>query len=190
MEIMVTGTEMPWHFGACHHNFHRNFLGAAMFREMRRNEQLLSEAETVKILTTHTSGVLGVSGDDGYPYTVPLSYVYKDNRLLFHCARSGHKLDGIARNDKVTFCVIDKDEVIQRTFTTHFRSVIVFGRARILTESSERQAALECLVEKYSPDFIQEGREAIKRNWNQVCLLEVDIEHMTGKEAIELVKIR
>ncbi len=158
-----------------------------MFREMRRKKQLLSEAETVKILKTHTSGVLGVTGDDDYPYTVPLSYVYKDRKLFFHCAKSGHKLDGITRNDKVTFCVIDKDEVVQRAFTTHFRSVIVFGRARILTEDSERQAALECLVEKYSPDFVQAGQEEIKRNWEKVCLVEVNIEHMTGKEAIELV---
>lgn len=158
-----------------------------MFREMRRKKQLLSVVETVKILETHTSGVLAVSGDDDYPYTVPLSYTYKDNRLFFHCAKSGHKLDGIARNDKVTFCVIDKDEVVQRTFTTHFRSVVVFGRARILIEDSERRAALECLVEKYSPEFVREGQGEIKREWNNVCLVEVRIEHMTGKEAIELV---
>jgi uncharacterized protein len=158
-----------------------------MFREMRRNKQILSEVEMIKILKTHTSGVLGVSGDDDYPYTVPLSYVYKDDNLFFHCAKLGHKLDGIARNDKVTFCVIDKDEVIQRTFTTHFRSVVVFGRARILTEDNERQAALEYLVEKYSPDFMHEGREEIQRGWNRVCLVEVKIEYMTGKEALELV---
>ncbi len=158
-----------------------------MFREMRRKRQILAEGETVKILETHTSGVLAVSGDDNYPYAEPLSYAYKDNRLFFHCAKSGHKLDGIARNDKVTFCVIDRDEVIQRTFTTHFRSVIVFGRARILTEDSERQAALECLVEKYSPEFVREGQREIKRDWNKVCLVEVHIDHMTGKEAKELL---
>jgi len=159
-----------------------------MFREMRRKKQLLSETETVEILKRHTSGVLGVSGDDGYPYTVPLSYAYQDGKLVFHCAKSGHKMDGIARNDKVSFCVIDKDEVIQETFTTHFRSVIVFGRARILTEDSEKQAALACLVEKYSPDFVIEGQKEIERNWNRVCLVEVKIEYMAGKEAIELVQ--
>jgi uncharacterized protein len=161
-----------------------------MFREMRRKKQSLSEADTIKILEARTSGVLGVSGDDGYPYTVPLSYAYRDNKLFFHCAKSGHKLDGIAGNDKVTFCVIDKDDVIQKTFTTHFRSVIVFGRARILAEDSEKQAALEYLIEKYSPDFVQEGQGEIKRDWDRVCLVELNIEHMTGKEAIELVNER
>jgi nitroimidazol reductase NimA-like FMN-containing flavoprotein (pyridoxamine 5'-phosphate oxidase superfamily) len=159
-----------------------------MFREMRRKKQLLPEAESLEILKKHTSGVLGVSGDNGYPYTVPLSYTYQDHKLYFHCAKTGHKLDGIKHNDKVTFCVIDQDEVKQATFTTHFRSVIVFGRAKILTEYGEKRAALESLVEKYSPAYIAEGQQEIERDWNEVCLVEVSIEHLTGKAAIELFK--
>jgi nitroimidazol reductase NimA-like FMN-containing flavoprotein (pyridoxamine 5'-phosphate oxidase superfamily) len=159
-----------------------------MFREMRRKKQLLSNVETIEILKACTSGVLGVTGDDDYPYTVPLSYVYKDRKLFFHCANEGHKIDGIKKNDKVTFCVIEKDEVIQSKFTTHFRSVIVFGRARILTEDCERQYALESLVEKYSPDYIEEGKREIEGDWNRVCVVEVKIEHMTGKAAKEIVK--
>jgi uncharacterized protein len=159
-----------------------------MFREMRRKKQLLSEAETIEILKSCTSGVLAVTGDNDYPYAVPVSYVYKDNKLFFHCAKAGHKIDGIERNDKVTFCVIDQDDVKQKTFTTHFRSVIVFGRAKILTEDSERHAVLESLVEKYSPDYVKEGQQEIERDWNRVCLVEVTIEHITGKAAIEIFK--
>jgi nitroimidazol reductase NimA-like FMN-containing flavoprotein (pyridoxamine 5'-phosphate oxidase superfamily) len=162
----------------------------AMFREMRRKKQQLSEEETIEILKFHTAGVLGVTGDDGYPYTVPLSYVFKDGKLFFHCAREGHKLDGIQRNDKVSFCVIDADEVVQKTFTTHFRSVIVFGRARILTDDHERRSALTDLVEKFSPEFNAEGQKEIESGWKRVCVVEVRIEHMTGKEAIELVNQR
>lgn len=161
-----------------------------MFREMRRKKQLLSEAETIEILKSCTSGVLAVSGDDDYPYAVPLSYVYKDGRLFFHLAREGHKMDGINRNDKVSFCVIEKDEVIQKTFTTHFRSAIVFGRAHILTEDDEKRYALECLLEKYSPDYLAEGQQEIAHSWNRVCMAEIKIEHMTGKAAIEIVNSR
>jgi uncharacterized protein len=161
--------------------------GMRMFREMRRKKQLLSEAETIKILINHTSGVLGVTGDNGYPYTVPLSYVYKDNKLFFHCAKEGHKIDGIQRNDKVSFCVIDKDKIIPEKFTTHFRSVILFGRARILVEDSERRFVLESINEKYSPDFLDEGLKEIEKDWDRVCVVEINIEHMTGKAAIEIV---
>ncbi len=159
-----------------------------MFREMRRIEQLLPQEETIAILKKGSSGVLGVSGDDDYPYTVPISYVYREGKLFFHGAPSGHKIDGIQRNNKVSFCVIDQDEVIQKTFTTHFRSAIVFGRARILTDDQERRMAMEYLVEKYSPDYIKEGQLAIERGWEKVCLVEIAIEHMTGKVAINIIR--
>lgn len=158
-----------------------------MFRDMRRKKQLLSEEKTIEILKLCTSGVLGVIGDDDYPYTVPVSYAFKDGKLYIHSAKQGHKIDSIKRNDKVTFCVIEKDEVIQETFTTHFRSVSIFGRARILSDDYDRRYALESLVEKYSPAYIKEGQQEIEREWDRVCLIEVKIEHMTGKAAIEIV---
>ena len=158
-----------------------------MFREMRRSKQLLSEAETIEILKSCTSGVLAVTGDNDYPYAVPLSYAYKDGKLFFHFAKAGHKIDGIVKNNKVSFCVIKTDDVIQKTFTTHFRSVIVFGKARILTEDSEKKYALECLVEKYSPDYIAESQSEIEREWKLVSVAEIQIEHMTGKAAIEII---
>ena len=158
-----------------------------MFREMRRKKQLLSKAETIEILQSCTSGVLAVAGDNDYPYAVPLSFAYKDGKLFFHFAKAGHKIDSIVKNNKVSFCVIKTDNVIQKTFTTHFRSAIVFGKARILMEDSEKKYALECLVEKYSPDYITEGQSEIERAWNRVCVGEVNIEHMTGKAAIEII---
>jgi nitroimidazol reductase NimA-like FMN-containing flavoprotein (pyridoxamine 5'-phosphate oxidase superfamily) len=158
-----------------------------MFREMRRKKQLLSEAETIEILQSCTSGVLAVAGDDDYPYAVPLSFSYKDGKLFFHFAKEGHKLDSIAKNNKVSFCVIQADQVIPNAFATRYRSAIVFGRARILTEDGEKKYALECLLEKYSPDYINEGQAEIEREWNRVCAAEVKIEHMTGKAAIETI---
>jgi len=158
-----------------------------MFRKMRRKKQLLSEAETIEILRSCTAGVLALTGDNDYPYAVPLSYAYKDGKLFFHFAKEGHKIDGIEKNNKVSFCVIKTDDVMQKTFTTHFRSVIVFGRARILTEDSEKKHALECLVEKYSPDYITEGQTEIERDWKRVNAAELEIEHMTGKAAIEII---
>ncbi|PKN84001.1 MAG: 5-nitroimidazole antibiotic resistance protein [Chloroflexi bacterium HGW-Chloroflexi-4] len=157
-----------------------------MFRPLRRKNQALSEEEAIEILRSCTSGVLAVAGDEDYPYAVPLSYVYEYGKLYFHCAAEGHKIDGINRNDKVSFCVIKADYVKQETFTTHYKSVIVFGKARILKEESEKRHALESLVKKYSPDFIPEGQIEIEHDLKIVCLVEIAIEHMTGKAAIEL----
>lgn len=160
-----------------------------MFREMRRSRQLLSQEETAAILERGTNGVLALSGDEGYPYAVPVSYVYGDGKIFFHCAGTGHKLDAIGRCDKVSFCVVDQDQVIQETYTTHYRSAIAFGRARVLTADEEKRGALMKLAEKYSPDMGKARHEQeIGKSWASVRVVEIAIEHLTGKECIELVR--
>ena len=109
-----------------------------MFRKMRRNRQMLTEEECIRILETDSSGVLAVLGDDDYPYAVPLSFVYADRKLYFHCALSGHKLDAIQRHAKVSFCVIHQDQIVPEEYTTYFQSVIAFGRIKILQKQGRR----------------------------------------------------
>lgn len=160
-------------------------------REMRRKNQMLEKAECERILTEATSGVLALHGDEGYPYAVPLSFVYEDGKIYFHGARSGHKIDAIKRDPKASFCVIDRDEVIPEKFTTHFRSVIVFGTVRIMEDDAEKRAAVKKLAQKYSPEESDESTEAeIEREWKALCMLEFTAEHISGKEAIELVRMR
>ena len=162
-----------------------------MFREMRRKKQVLPQAEAEAVLRKGTSGVLSLAGDDGYPYGVPISYVYADGKLYFHSATSGHKLDAVRRNPKASFCVIDQDEIVPEEYTSYFRSVIAFGQIRILEDEQEKWAAIEKLALKYAPDSSAADREAaIRREWKPLCMLEMTVEHMTGKEAIELVRKR
>lgn len=162
-----------------------------MFREMRRKKQALPAEEVAAILCRGTSGVLALSGDDNYPYAVPISYVFADAKLYFHCAKDGHKLDAIQHNSKASFCVIDQDQIVPEKYTTYFRSVIAFGQIRIIEDEKEKLAAIEKLAKKYSPDEdVADRRKEIDREWKPLCMLEMCIDHMTGKEAIELVKNR
>ena len=161
-----------------------------MFREMRRKKQQLTDNESIEILNAATSGTLALSGDNGYPYAVPLSFVHKDGMIYFHIAREGHKLDSIKRNDKASFCVIDRDEVITPELTTHYRSVIVFGRIRLLEDETAIINSLRWLGEKYSPGYEERTQQAIARQLKNVAIAELVIEHMTGKQAIELVPTR
>lgn len=159
-----------------------------MFREMRRRKQLLSNSESILILKKCTSGVLAVSGDDNYPYTVPLSYVYYDNKIFFHAAKSGYKLDAIKNNNKVSFCIIEKDDIKAEEYTTYYRSVIVFGKAFIVEDNNIKREAIEKLSLKYYPNDIKENRDkTINNEYDDLCIIELDIEYMTGKEAIELI---
>lgn len=159
------------------------------FRKMRRNRQQLSEEECIAILEKNTSGVLAVLGDGGYPYAVPLSYVYGDNKIYFHCAKSGHKLDAIRGCDKVSFCVIDQDLVVPEEYTSYFRSIIAFGKAEIMENEEEIHHAIEQLAIKYAPGDSAENRNAaIEREYAAMCMVQIEIEHMTGKEAKELIR--
>lgn len=158
-----------------------------MFREMRRKKQQLPAKDCIAILEKGSSGVLAVLGDGGYPYTVPLSYVYHDGKLYFHCAKSGHKLDALQRHSKASFCVIDQDMVVPEEYTTYFRSVVVFGKAHILENDVEKRDAIGRLAAKYTPADTQERRQdVIEKEYPALCMVELAVEHMTGKEAIEL----
>ncbi len=158
-----------------------------MFREMRRKRQLLSIEESVAILEKMTNGTLALHGDNGYPYAVPVSYVYADRKIYFHIAVKGHKVDAILRNDKVSFCVVEQDEIKSAEFTTYFRSVIAFGKARILEDDGEKLSALRLLADKYSRG--ETGIESeIAKGFHHLQMVEITVEHMTGKESIELVR--
>ena len=160
-----------------------------MFRPMRRSAQALDGGACVEILERGTSGVLAVAGDGGWPYAVPLSYAFNGEKLYFHCAREGHKLDAIRREARASFCVVDRDEVVPEEYTTYFRSVIAFGRVRVLEDEAQKRAAIELLARRYFPqDSAENRRRAIEREWTGLCMLDMDIEHMSGKEAKELAR--
>lgn len=162
-----------------------------MFRNMRRKKQALSREECGMILDRCTSGVLALSGDAGYPYAVPISYVYDGKKLYFHSAKSGHKLDAIRQNPKASFCVVAQDQVVPEEYTTCFQSVIVFGTIRVLREKAEKRTAIERLALKYAPEDTAENRwKTIEREWNILCMLEMTPEHISGKESRKLAQNR
>lgn len=161
-----------------------------MFREMRRKGQELTQAECETILQNGLTGVLAVSGDDGYPYAVPLNYVWLDGKIYFHCAKTGHKLDGIARNDKVSFCVVDQERIVAEKYTTAFSSVIVFGRAAIIEDADRKRHAIDRLTNRYVPENVPTRRqEQIEKFWENFCIVEITPEHISGKGGKEWLRI-
>ncbi len=160
-----------------------------MFRGMRRIKQLLSPEDAAAVMERCTCGIMACAGDGGYPYAVPLSYVYYDGKIYFHSAKVGHKIDAIARDPKVSFAVVDEDTIVSAEFTTYFRSVIAFGRARI-AEGDEYVEAFKALVEKYSGDQPEETKQKELAGCREARIIAIDVEHMAGKEAIEFVKAK
>lgn len=159
-----------------------------MFREMRRKRQQLTQEACTDILNRMSCGTLALLGDEGYPYALPISYVYANGKIYLHSALQGHKVDAILQHDKVSFCVIEQDQVVPERFTTYFRSVILFGRARLLTDDDDKRAALQKLGEKYAPGDAPALQAEIEKELKRTLVIEIAIDHMTGKEAIELTR--
>lgn len=158
------------------------------FREMRRKRQQLAEEESIAILQKATAGTLALLGDDDYPYAVPISYVYHDRKLYFHSALAGHKVDAIRKCDRASFCVIDQDAVQPQKYTTFYRSVIAFGRIHIIENAQEKLETARMLGNRYNPNQEEALQKEIENGLSRMLMIRFDIEHLTGKESIELVK--
>ena len=156
------------------------------FPKMRRKKQELETAECEAILFECSTGYLGVQGVDGYPYVVPLNYVFWNECIYFHCALSGHKVEAIKANPKVSFCVVAQDDVIPELFATAYRSVIAFGKAYPVEDPSEKRESLEMLGRKYNPD--EEALQAeIEPSFDRTLIVRIEIDHLSGKQALSLV---
>lgn len=162
----------------------------ATFRPMRRSRQQLSDDEALQILQSATSGVLSLLGDNDYPYGVPISFVCHDGHLYMHTALRGHKVDAIRLHDKACFTVIAQDDVKPEEYTTYFRSVICFGHIRIIDDDAEKLATTRMLGRRYNPGDEAGLAEEINKAARGMLMLDFTIDHLTGKESIELTRMR
>jgi len=153
-----------------------------MFREMRRKEKKLSDEEAIEILKSGEEGILATIGKDNYPYAVPLNYAYHNNGIYFHCAKSGHKIDNMNYNSKVSFCVVKDTQIIPEEFSTNFKSVVLFGKALELL-GDEKQEGLMVLVRRLSSDHVKAGEKYIINAMDKTRVFKINIEHISGKIA-------
>jgi nitroimidazol reductase NimA-like FMN-containing flavoprotein (pyridoxamine 5'-phosphate oxidase superfamily) len=151
-----------------------------MFRKIRRVKQEISEQECIDILKAQPRGVLAVHGEDGYPYAFPMNYIYMNEKLYFHCAQEGHKLDAIAADNRVSFCVMDKGFHKDGDWALNIRSIVIFGRVKRIDDADETLKILRQLGLKYYPTA-ESVEEEIHKAIIRVEILELSIDHMTGK---------
>lgn len=155
-----------------------------MFREMRRSRQQLPPEECEQILRDMPRGTLSVAGDGGYPYGVPMSHLYRDGKLFFHCALQGHKLDAVRACDKACYTVLDQGVRREGEWWYSFRSVVCFGRVRVVEDEDEKREALLAFGAKFMPTQ-EEIDEEMSVFAQRAAVLEFRIEHMTGKAVTE-----
>jgi nitroimidazol reductase NimA-like FMN-containing flavoprotein (pyridoxamine 5'-phosphate oxidase superfamily) len=148
--------------------------------ELRRKDRSMPASNAEDLLIRGENGVLSTVGADGQPYGVPLSYVYQNGCIYFHCALEGHKLDNMAENPKVSFCVVGRTRILPDRFATDYESVVAFGGASEV-RGGERLSALLGLLEKYSPAYIEEGKRYIDQKEKVTRVMKIEIGHISGK---------
>lgn len=157
-----------------------------MFRELLRKNQQLSKEECIELLKNETRGVLSVLGDDDYPYGMPMNHWYneEDGNLYFHCGKVGHRLDALAKHDKVSFCVYDRGYRKEGEWAWNVKSVIVFGKIQIIDDMEQ----IADITTKLSYKFTQDEeyiRKEIEQAGPRTLLLQLVPEHICGKRVVE-----
>lgn len=157
-----------------------------MFRPMRRPKNAIPDEQAKKLLREEKRGVIAMNGDDGYPFAIPVDYFYDETagKIYFHGAKSGYKVDALRRCDKVCFTVYGGETIREEAWAPYLRSVVVFGRCRLLEQSPETMALLKRFAMKYYPEE-QLADEEIRQDGAAAQIFEIEIHHLSGKEVQE-----
>lgn len=149
---------------------------------MRRQKQALSIEECIELLKSQTRGVLAVTGDDDYPYCFPINHYYNetDGRLYFHGGLTGHRVDAVKKHDKVCFTAYDKGFVKEGDWALSIKSVVVFGRIKIVEDHDKAIQLCRQLCYKFTNDESYIDKE-IEKFAKATLVMQLEIEHMTGK---------
>lgn len=151
-----------------------------MFREMRRKDKMLTKEEMLEIMKTAEYGVLSTVGEDGWPYGVPVNFVYDNEKIYFHAALTGQKLENFSFNNKVSFCVVKDVELIPEDFSTRFKSVIAFGEVSEVPEEGKNDI-YKLIVEKFSMDFMASGMEYARTDGPKAKVFQIDVQNIAAK---------
>jgi len=154
---------------------------SAPSQPIRRRDRELTEAEAWALLEQAEWGVLSTMDAQGWPYGVPVNHAVVDGDLIIHCAVQGHKLDNLAFNAKVSYCVVIQAETLPLELATRYASAIVFGRAELLTDDQAKREALRAFGLRFAwehPDLV--ARE-IEKDLFRTAVLRISIDRVTGK---------
>ena len=152
-----------------------------VFPDIRRKDRTLDDEQTLHLLKTGEYGFLAICGANDYGYGIPMNYVLEGKSIYFHCAIEGFKLESIRKNNRVSFCVVGRTQLLPGQFSTAYESAFVYGHIIYQLAEDERHKALNLLVAKYSPDYADISRAYIDKSFHRTNILRLDIEHISGK---------
>lgn len=152
-----------------------------MFEKMRRADRMMSESKMNEILSSSEYGSLAVLSANGYPYAVPVNFTFLEGNIYIHSAKDGAKMKAVVANSKASFTIVHKHEIVPMKFTSSYESVIAFGTVNIVDNNQKKIEVLTAFIHKYAPDYIEKGVNYVNADHSKTTLLELKIQHVTGK---------
>lgn len=150
-----------------------------MFKEMRRKDRQTDLVKAKEILEKGIYGILSTIGENGYPTGIPFNYANDDDFIYLHSA-FGYTYENVKNNEKVCFTVVNNCEVIPDEFVSNYESVVVHGTAEIASDD-DKNTGLKAMLKKYSINFLKEGVDHIKEDFNNCIVIKIHIDNITGK---------
>ena len=128
-----------------------------MFRPIRKRKNEIDRNAVETLLNKSRRGVLAVNGEDGYPYAIPVNYLYdkETQKIYFHGARAGYKVDALRNSDKVCFTVYGNETVREEAWAPFVQSAVIFGRCHLLDGGP---SSAETLYDEILPQRTTGGR--------------------------------
>lgn len=150
---------------------------------MRVFKRQMSDEQALELLKKGEYGILCTVDEENQPSGTPLSYIFMEGSIYFHCATVGTKLDSIKNNPKVCFTVVGKTQVLSAEFSTNYESVMAFGSATIIS-GEEKMNAYKAIIKKYSMDYYEEGMKYIEQAKDKASVVKIVLEGITGKHRV------
>ncbi|MBC2711653.1 MAG: pyridoxamine 5'-phosphate oxidase family protein [Desulfosarcina sp.] len=152
-----------------------------MKKPLRREDRRLDDTAAMALLKRGEYGILSTSDKNNRPYGIPVNYVVMEECVFFHCATEGQKLENITANNGVSFCVVGETDLIPEKFSTRYESVVVSGRAAVVSDGVLKKNVLRALITKYAPDHMATGKTYIDKLMGKTAVVRVSIDHLVGK---------
>lgn len=122
---------------------------------------------------------------EGQPYVIPTGYARDGDRLLLHGSVASRMLKVLAAGAPVCVTVTLVDGLVlarsQFHHSMNYRSVVVFGNARPITDEAAKRAALAALVEHLTPGRSRDAREPDRKELNATAVLELPLGEASAK---------
>ena len=147
---------------------------------MRRKDRERDREFALAVIDQCEYGTVAIQGEE--PYCLPLSLVRVGEELYFHCALEGKKIDLLRENSAVWVSFVGSNAAAEDDFTTYFRSAMVRGTARQVTDPEEKAAALNALCQKLTPNHMPAFDREVARSLAVTGIWKIRMDEITAKE--------